>query len=184
MPSSRGSSWPRDLCLLCLLHWQADSLPLTPPGKPLKSESEVAESCLTLSDPMDCSLLGSSIHGILKARMLEWVAISFSKGSPWGALKPTDAQLLQLPQSCGWRAVSALDYLKLPRSSKLRTTPLSTYVNELHQASLLNHRLLDPTSRVSDSVNLDLNPSMCNPKMSSADTDVAVLGTTLWETLL
>ena len=37
-----------------------------------KSESEVAQSCPTLSDPMDCSLLGSSVHGILQARVLEW----------------------------------------------------------------------------------------------------------------
>ena len=40
--------------------------------------SEVAQSCLTLCDPMDCSLLGSSVHGIFQARVLEWVAISFS----------------------------------------------------------------------------------------------------------
>ena len=38
----------------------------------------VAQSCLTLSDPMDCSLPGSFVHGILQARILEWVAISFS----------------------------------------------------------------------------------------------------------
>ena len=38
----------------------------------VKSESEVAQSCLTLSDPMDCSLPGSSIHGIFQARVLEW----------------------------------------------------------------------------------------------------------------
>ena len=43
-----------------------------------KSESEVAQSCLTPSDPMDCSLLGSSIHGIFQARVLEWVVIAFS----------------------------------------------------------------------------------------------------------
>ena len=40
----------------------------------VKSENEVAQSCLTLSDPMDCSLTGSSIHVILQARILEWVA--------------------------------------------------------------------------------------------------------------
>ena len=40
-----------------------------------KSESEVAQSCLTFSDPMDCSLPGSSIHGIFQARVLEWGAI-------------------------------------------------------------------------------------------------------------
>ena len=44
----------------------------------VKSESEDAQSCPTLSDPMDCSLPGSSIHGIFQARVLEWVAIAFS----------------------------------------------------------------------------------------------------------
>ena len=41
------------------------------------------QSCLTLCDPMDCSLPGSSSHGILQARILEWVGISFSRGSSW-----------------------------------------------------------------------------------------------------
>ena len=45
----------------------------------LKSESEVAQWCLTLCNPMDCSLPGSSIRGIFQARVLEWVAIAFSK---------------------------------------------------------------------------------------------------------
>ena len=44
----------------------------------VKSESEVAQSCLTLSDPMDCSLPGSSIHRIFQARVLEWGATAFS----------------------------------------------------------------------------------------------------------
>ena len=44
----------------------------------VESESEVAQSCLTLSDPMDCSLPGSSVHGIFQARVLEWGAIAFS----------------------------------------------------------------------------------------------------------
>ena len=43
-----------------------------------KSENEVAQSCPTLSDPIDCSLPGSSIHGIFQARELEWGAIAFS----------------------------------------------------------------------------------------------------------
>ena len=42
---------------------------------------EVTQSCPTLCDPMDCSLPGSSVHGIFQARVLEWVAISFSRGS-------------------------------------------------------------------------------------------------------
>ena len=44
----------------------------------VESESEVAQSCSTLSDPMDYSPPGSSIHGIFQARVLEWVAIAFS----------------------------------------------------------------------------------------------------------
>ena len=44
----------------------------------VNSESEVAQSCPTLSDPMDCSLPGSSVHGIFQARVLEWGAIAFS----------------------------------------------------------------------------------------------------------
>ena len=52
-------------------------------GREWRSEvkwSEVAQSCPTLCDPMDCSLSGSSIHGIFQARMLEWISISFSRG--------------------------------------------------------------------------------------------------------
>ena len=48
-----------------------------------ESESEVTHSCLTLWDPMDCSLPGASTHGIFQARILERVAISFSRGSSW-----------------------------------------------------------------------------------------------------
>ena len=44
----------------------------------VKSESEVTQSCATLSDPMDCSLPGSSVHGIFQARVLEWGGIAFS----------------------------------------------------------------------------------------------------------
>ena len=44
----------------------------------VKSENELAQSCPTLSDPMDCSLPGSSAHGIFQARVLEWDAIAFS----------------------------------------------------------------------------------------------------------
>ena len=52
----------------------------------------VARLCLTLGDPMDCSLPGSSVHGILQARILEWVAIPFSRVPSW----PRD----QSPISC------------------------------------------------------------------------------------
>ena len=48
----------------------------------VKSESEVAQSCPTLCNPVDCSLPGSSIHGIFQARVLEWGAIAFSDRNP------------------------------------------------------------------------------------------------------
>ena len=57
-----------------------------------ESESEVAQSCPALCDPMDCSPSGSSVHGILQARILEWVAISFSRG-----ISPTQGSNLGLP---------------------------------------------------------------------------------------
>ena len=60
----------------------------------VKSESEVAQSYLTLRDPMDCSPPGSSIHGTLKARVLEWGAIAFSMINLDSILKNRDITLL------------------------------------------------------------------------------------------
>ena len=51
------------------------------PCMKVKSQSEVAQSCLTLHDPMDCSLPGSSVHGLFQARVLEWGATAFSDRS-------------------------------------------------------------------------------------------------------
>ena len=62
-------------------HWTGLPFPLQ--CMKVKSESEVAQLCPTLSDPMDCSLPGSSIHGILQARTLDWAAISFSNAWKW-----------------------------------------------------------------------------------------------------
>ena len=53
--------------LLGLLHWQVGSLPLV--------KSEIVQSCLTLCNPVDCSLPDFSVHGIFQVRVLEWVAI-------------------------------------------------------------------------------------------------------------
>ena len=59
----------------------------------VKSESEVAQSCPTLSDPMDYSLSGSSVHGIFQARVLEWGAIAFSDDYLDSILKSRDITL-------------------------------------------------------------------------------------------
>ena len=56
-------------------HWSG--LPFPSQCMKVKSESEAAQSCLTLSDPVDCSLPGSPIHGIFQARVLEWGAVAY-----------------------------------------------------------------------------------------------------------
>ena len=56
----------------------------------VKSENEVTQSCPTLSDPMDCSVPGSSVHGIFQARVLEWGAIAFSDIKVDSVLKNKD----------------------------------------------------------------------------------------------
>ena len=92
-------------------HWSG--LPFPSPCMKVKSESEVAQSCPTLSDPMDCSLPGSSVHGIFQARVLEWGAIRYSKMYPFiqygrEILQRRKWQLIPvfLPrESCGQRNV-------------------------------------------------------------------------------
>ena len=59
----------------------------------VKSESEVAQSCPTLCNAMDCSLLGSSIHGIFQARVLEWGAVALSMTNLDSILKSRDITL-------------------------------------------------------------------------------------------
>ena len=61
----------------------------------VKSESEVVQSCPTLCDPMDCSLPGSSAHGIFQARVLDWGAIAFSN---WTQMK--EEQIVNLMEDC------------------------------------------------------------------------------------
>ena len=62
-----------------ILEWVAISSSMHLQCMKVKSESEVTQSCPTLSDPMDCSLPSSLVHGIFQARVLEWGAIAFSK---------------------------------------------------------------------------------------------------------
>ena len=57
----------------------------------------VAKSCLTLCNPIDCSPPGSSVHGILQARIVEWVAISFSKIIFWAMSFELFLQILKYP---------------------------------------------------------------------------------------
>ena len=86
-PPSLGFSWQE--------HWNGLPFPST------MCESEVAQSCLTPSNPMDCSLPGSSVHEIFQARVLEWGAIAFSEllsyvqlfATPWTAARQTSLSI-------------------------------------------------------------------------------------------
>ena len=91
----------------------------------MKSESEVVQSCLTLCDPMDCSLPGSSVRGIFQARVLEWVAVSFSRRSS----QPRDRT--QVSRIAGrrftiWatREDSSLSYMAFIMLRHVSSTPL------------------------------------------------------------
>ena len=82
--------------LLCLFQeWRQETQTIQPPNKYVtqlerkKVKVLVTQSCLTLCDTMDCSPPGCSVHGILQARILEWVAISFSRGSSHPGIEPT-----------------------------------------------------------------------------------------------
>jgi len=60
----------------------------------------VAKSCQTFCDPMDCSPPGSSVHGVLQAKILDWVATSFSRGS----FQPRDQNHVSCVSGIGWQA--------------------------------------------------------------------------------
>ena len=79
----------------------------------VKNESEVAQSCLTLHNPMDCSLPGSSVHGIFQATVLEWVAVAFSGKTNMRQAKiqivlnyESDKQQFQINLSFYWLYIS------------------------------------------------------------------------------
>ena len=119
MPSSRGSFQIRDWTRvsLCFLHRQGCSLPLlAPPGKLKRcGESEVAQLCPTLCDPMDGSPPGSPVPGILQARTLEWVAISFSSGWKWKVKVKSlsRVRLLATPWTAAHQAPPSMGFSRL-----------------------------------------------------------------------
>ena len=102
----------------------------------VKSESEVAQSCLTLSDPMDCSLPGSSIHGIFQARVLEWGAIAFSMTKPsasqwdpkWGGVLPPLANCNKLSfQLQSFSDLLTSPYMNNNKTYILKHSPMSNF---------------------------------------------------------
>ena len=85
----------------------------------VKSESEDAQSYLNLSDPMDCSLPGSSVHGLFQARVLEWGAIAFSE---------VQSRSQQIDQSKGWNLTIGAEY-QFQVSQSVQSTDLE-YANQ------------------------------------------------------
>ena len=91
----------------------------------MKSEKILlAQSCLTPCDPMDLSLPGSSVHRILQARILEWVAISFSRGSSNPGIEPRSpaSQADSLPSEPPGKPLLKVKCLQLAKNNTLRTT--------------------------------------------------------------
>ena len=86
---------------------------------------EVAQSCPTLCDPMDCSLSGSSVHGIFQARVLEWIAISFSRGSsrPRNRTRVSRIAGRRFAFKCGFKY-----HLPQPSHTELTTAVTSLYL--------------------------------------------------------
>ena len=98
----------------------------------VKNEIEAAQSCPTLRDPMDCSLPGSSVHGIFQARVLEWVAIAFS-GSNWAIHIYVSIWHFRMftKQSIFWKFFKLLFYWKMLYILHLRFHMLFIRRNEL-----------------------------------------------------
>ena len=99
-----------------------------------KSENEVAQSCPTLSDPMECSPPGSSVHGIFQARVLEWGATAFSSPPP-GVLPNSGIKFMSVYVSCIGRW--DLDQLCPTISDPMDCSPPGSSVHRVFQARAL-----------------------------------------------
>jgi len=99
----------------------------------VKSESEVAQSCPILSDPMDCSLPDSSVHGILQPRTLVWVAISFSSAWKWKVKVKSLSRLwlLETPWTAAHQAPPSVGFSRQEYwSGVLLPSPFTYLTNE------------------------------------------------------
>ena len=92
----------------------------------MKSESEVIQSCLTLSDPMDCSLPGSSVHGIFQARVLEWGAIAFSGKNKLVLTKCIDHDDTRLTEAGLWGGPPVTYHPQATKNKLLLLPPFGT----------------------------------------------------------
>ena len=113
IPFSSGSSRPRDRTQVSCIagrwftNWAISEAQFT-----YESESEVTQSCPTLGTPLDCSLPGSSVHGVFQARVLEWVAISFSNAWKWKVKVKSlsHVRLLATPWTAAYQAPPSMGF--------------------------------------------------------------------------
>ena len=121
----------------------------------VKSESEVAQSCLTLSNPTDCSLPGSSVHGIFQAKVLEWDAIAFSE-IVWQFLKKLQIELLR-------QSVQSLSCVQLLATSWTAARQASLSItNSWSLLKLMSIELVMPSNHLILHHPLLLLPSICH----------------------
>jgi len=119
MPSSRESSWPRDWTRISYISCIGRRVlyQLVPPGKASLLPAAAAKSlqlCLTLCDPIDGSPPGSPVPGILQARTLEWVAISFSNAGKWKVKVKSlsRVRLFETPWTAAYQAPPSIGFSK------------------------------------------------------------------------
>ena len=104
----------------------------------VKSESEVAQSCATLSDPMDCSLPGSSIRGIFQARVLEWGAIAFSTINNYIVIRegkgksPSRVRLFATPWTVAYQAPPSIGFSRQSYWSGLPFPSPAELIGNIH----------------------------------------------------
>ena len=125
--------------------------------RPRPHTGSVAQLCPTRRDPMDCSLLGSSISGIFQARLLEWVAISFSRDLPYPGIKPTSLEAPALVSRFfyHWAIWEAMYFLFSSVQFSRSVVSNSLRPHELHPVSLSitnSWSLLKLVHRVGDAI--------------------------------
>ena len=125
-------------------------LPFPSPVCESEKGKEVVQSCPTLSDPMDCSLPGSSVHGIFQARVLEWVAMPSSRGSS----RPRD----QTHVSCSAYIADGSFTAEPPGKTTDGLKQIDSYTEVCTQCSLGNLNPSSPTSAILTPSSLPCSP--------------------------
>ena len=117
-------------------HWSG--LPFLLQCMKVKNESQVTRSCLTLSDPIGCSLPGSFVHGIFQAGVLDWAAISFSNAGKWKVkVKSLSCvRLLATPWPAAYQAPPSMGF---SRQEYWSGVPLPSPVYILHNIKPVVH---------------------------------------------